>query len=534
MSSTNKDTGLIDMTKTGPLSYRQLQQLNSYSDETPQILGGPSGTRAAAAGVGIVNYDNNPAFIDFGNSRYDSDLVNYDELSQYQDLRGDRQSWYTKIGAGLAKGVILAGTTFLNGTIGLVIGAAEAIARGDRSGLWDDVFSRALQSVNEWAEQVMPNYYSYNERNSPWYENIFTANFLGDKFIKNLGFSIGALYSGGVWSAGLKATKLPQLLGAITKSSKAPAAVSTLVGATISAVNEGRIEALNNSKDWQDLKLQELDDKWRENLNVKYAPEVESLRDEYQAAMEEYKASKGQILQRIGTADNSPLVDPAYQEYQRKIEALDAKRMALEARMNNEWENRDSDEGYRKVVSKIEEDRLKMGNTDMLLNLPILTASNLVQFTKFYANGFNTARKAGVTTVKGGIEDGARYVGKTFSKGKAALKAIQGAAAEVTEEFSQKVASLAAGNYYSIDVDNFYKSQIDPDAEQETLSWIRSFATGINDAVNDGSTWEELCTAALTGLLGVPTFRSMKNAAGSRQFPITIQGGAFNEVKEYK
>lgn len=128
----------------------------------------------------------------------------------------------------------------------------------------------------------------------------FTANFIGDKFIKNLGFSVGALYSGGVTSAGLKLTKLPQLIGAITKNSKAPAAVSTLVGATTSAVNEGRIEALNNSKDWQNLKIQELDDAWREQLNSKYTPQIEDIKAEYQAALDEYEATKGK-LQRVGT-----------------------------------------------------------------------------------------------------------------------------------------------------------------------------------------------------------------------------------------
>lgn len=533
MASTKKDTGLIDMTKTGPLSYRQLQQLNSYSDETPQILGGPSGTRAAAAGVGIVNYDNNPAFADFGNSRYDSDLVNYDELSQYQDLRGDRQPWYAQIGAGLAKGVILVGTTFLDGTVGLVLGIGESIRRGDLSGLWDNDFSRAMQAVNEWSEEVMPNYYSYNERNSPWYEKIFTANFLGDKFIKNLGFAVGALYSGGVTSAGLKLTKVPQLIGAITKSTKAPAAVTTLIGATTSAVNEGRIEALNNSKDWQDLKIQELDDKWRERLNNKYAPQMEALSDEYQAAMEEYEATKGQSLQRVGTGDNFQLTDPAYQRYQMKIAALDAQRNALESSMSSEWDNRDSNEDYRKIVGKIEEDRLKMGNTDMLMNLPILTASNIVQFTKFYANGFNTARRAGVRTIEGAAEGTARYAGKTFSKGEAALKVGQGALAEGTEEISQKAAGLVAGDYYSTDVNNFYKSQIDPDAEQETLSWVKSFANGINETVNDGSSWEEFFIGALTGLMGVPTFRSMRNSDGSFRSPVVLQGGAINEVREY-
>lgn len=525
----------IDLTKTGPLSYRELRSLNNAFPEESEMNAmhsdAPAGASVVLGRAGKVNYTEQPTGL--GDSMYDPGVANQEQVENLQDYRAEAQPWYAQIGAGLAKGAILAGTTFLDGTIGLLVGAGEAINRKDISGLWDNDFSRAMQAVNEWSEEVMPNYYSYNEQNSPWYENIFTANFIGDKLIKNLGFSVGALYSGGVTSAGLKLTKLPQLIGAITKSAKAPATVSTLVGATVSAVNEGRIEALNNSKDWQNLKIQELDDNWRQRLDAKYAPDIEALKGEYQAALKEYEATKGN-LQRVGTGDNLAFVDPAAQRYQAKVAALDARSTALKNRMDAEWNNRGSDATYMRVMGKIEEDRLKMGNTDMLLNLPILTASNIVQFTKFYANGFNTARRAGVRTVSDAAEGTARYAGKSFSKGKAALKVTQGALAEGTEEISQKAASLVAGDYYSTDVNNFYKSKVDPDAEQETLSWMKSFASGINETVNDGSSWEEFFIGSLTGLMGVPSFRSMRNADGSLRSPVTLQGGAINEIRDYR
>lgn len=105
----------------------------------------------------------------------------------------------------------------------------------------------------------MPNYYTEAEQNQPWYENIFTANFLGDKFIKNLGFTVGAFYSGGLEAgllrgAGRLAMGTAKNLGAsintIKNISKASSMVASTAGALTSAVNEGRIEALNNSKDW--------------------------------------------------------------------------------------------------------------------------------------------------------------------------------------------------------------------------------------------------------------------------------------------
>lgn len=525
--------GYIDLTETGPLSYRELQGLNSglpKESTVNSMIPDNLGALAAFQRAGKVNFTPEPTGL--GESIYDPGVATQEQIENLQDYRAEAQPWYAQIGAGLAKGVVLAGTTFLDGTIGLLVGGAEALSRGGISGLWDNDFSRAMQAVNEWSEEAMPNYYSYDEQNSPWYENIFTANFIGDKFIKNLGFSVGALYSGGVTSAGLKLTKLPQLIGAITKSSKAPAAVSTLVGATTSAVNEGRIEALNNSKDWQNLKIQELDDAWREQLNSKYTPQIEDIKAEYQAALDEYEATKGK-LQRVGTGDSMGFVDPAAQKYQARVALLDKRREAIQSMMDAEWENRNSDETYRQVMGKIEEDRLKMGNTDMLLNLPILTASNIVQFTKFYSNGFNTARRAGVRTVEDAASGAARYAGESFSKGKAAWRVTKGALSEGTEEISQKAASLVAGDYYSTDVNNFYKSQIDKDAEQETLSWVKSFASGINETVNDASSWEEFFIGALTGVLGVPSFRSVRGADGSLRLPVELQGGAINEIREY-
>ena len=95
----------------------------------------------------------------------------------------------------------------------------------------------------------------------PGYEHR-NANWIGDKFLKNVGFSVGALASGGVWTKGLTlGGKLLKSIGLVSQASKAPAAVKTLVGAGISAVNEGSIEALNNSTEWYEGHKADLDNR---------------------------------------------------------------------------------------------------------------------------------------------------------------------------------------------------------------------------------------------------------------------------------
>lgn len=473
----------IDITKSGPMTFRDLQKANQepYTNLSPefQLFSMNVGANTAptslydarAHGEQLVTTSLGKTNTPWGKSRFDNPTATEAQFQELEDIRANNQPWYAQIGAGLAKGVVLANTTFLDGTLGLLFGAGTAIKENRWSGLWDNDFSKAMQAVNEWSEQVLPNYYTQAEQEHPW-EHIFSANFLGDKFIKNLGFTVGAFYGGNITSAGLKATKLPQLIGAITKSSKAPKMVTSAVGATISAVNEGRIEALNNSKDWFELQKAQLDNKHNAMLKV--------LKDQY-AGTEMYN----QLLKQ----ENA---------------------------------------NYEATMGKLTEDRLKMGNADLLMNLPILMASNLIQFGKMYANGFKTARKT--TNIVG--KAGEYATGRTTGKGivKAALSPIS----EGLEEISQSAASRISGNYYEDDVNNFYKAKIDPQAEQETLSWMKSFAQGINETVNDGSAWEEFFIGTLTGALGMPKFRGIRSSEGRLQSPITLEEGAIGKFREYR
>lgn len=477
----------IDITKTGPVGYKSLQaQNNAQFDDIDKFIN-ESQSRILSRASQSDPYRDIQQMVEsplartntpWGESIWDNKTANQADFENLGDVRAENQPWYAKIGAGLAKGVILAGTTFLDGTIGLVLGAITKAHENRWSGLWDNDFSKFMQTVNEASEQSLPNYYSTQETEEPWYENVFTANFLGDKFIKNLGFTVGAFYSGNVFSAALKATKIPQLMGTLAKAAKfagaseVPKMVLSGAGAAMSAVNEGRIEALNNSKQWFEDNKRVLD--------VEHLQRVQAIKDQYG-----------------DTAEASILIQ-------------------------------DEIGAYNEALGKLTEDRLKMGNMDLLFNIPILTASNLFQFAKLYANGFKSSRRA-VNILK---RDG--KFGAATTKLGATAAITRGALSEGTEEITQGMASNIAGHYYTTDVNNFYKAKTDRKAEQETLDWAKSFAHGINETVNDGSAWEEFAIGAITGALGMPSFRSIKSESGSLQSPITLKEGAINEWREYK
>ena len=570
-----------DIRKIGPLKYKQLQEANrgNYSseaawnikkirDEHP-IVSAYDPDWMTEKQVQSSLYRNSGGKDYWGKSMFDDPNADINEFSRLGDIRAENQPWYAQLGAGLGKMTVLAGTTFVEGTLGLLWGAGTAIAEGRWSGIWDNEVTRAMQAINEASEEWMPNYYTEAEQTGPWYKQLGTMNFWADKFIKNLGFSIGAAY--GV--AALKIPKLVSLLGAGAKTTKA---TTLLTSGFVSAVSEGSIEAVNNTNDWEKLKVQELDDDYRANIDRRFAPQETALAQEYQKAYEEYHATKGQLVKR-GTGDMASYVDPAAEKYEQKVAAIDAKRAKLEMAKQLAFENRHSDEIYTSARDKISEDKEHMGNMDLLANIPILTISNIAELGKFYARGLNTARRSGVKVVEEGAEGvreattktatrtsaaaatelehtaekeagkaavrGAsraggkampKFEGKKMSKGRLTYNITKGALAEGTEEISQKAASVITGDYYSTDVNNFYKSKLDPDAEKETLSWMKSIMRGMNKTVNDSSSWEEFFIGALTGAVGVPMFRSTRAADGSKRSPITVEGGAINHYLDAK
>ncbi len=446
-----------------------------------------------------------------GESMFDEPVMWNASDTSIQNTRAENQPWYAKVSAGVSKGAILALTTFLDGTVGLLTGAAQMIenASGGKqkeetesdyanrifSGLYNNPFSQALQAVNDWSEEVMPNYYSTYEEEAPWYSNILSANFIGDKFLKNLGFTVGAFYSGKLLTAPLKwaSTGIQKLATtsklmkegksfksamditerALTRYGQAPnGIIASHTGSFISALNEGRIEALNNSTDWLEQNKRALD--------AEHWARLQNIREQYGEDTEQGKY----LIQK----------------------ELDA---------------------YNQTLAALSSDAARVGNVDLLLNLPILHASNMLQFGRLYAKGFkDNVRALSVSRLADGT------YGKMGRSGmiKAALKPI---ISEGSEEALQQAASDMPSDYYAKDIQNFYKYKTNRKAEVEELNMIQSAASTLADTFTRGDTWEQFFIGGLTGAMGMPMFRSAKTSEGKWRSPITIEGGSRTEVKEY-
>lgn len=486
----------IDITKAGPQNYRQLQNANNELYSTPAI--DEFRKNYIPIGRNMDPYVNatqeirlpNTGNTSWGESVYDKPNTTIDALQHIGDLRAEEQSAAAKLSAGVAKGGILAATTFLNGTVGLIAGLGEWAMTGKVSKVWDNDFSRLMDDITEKSEQILPNYYSDKELNSPWYTNIFTANFLGDKFLKNLGFTIGAYYSGSVYTKGLGA-----LLKGLNASAKTAVITNTGVGSLISAVNEGSIEGLKAADEFYN----------------EHAPKIQQhLKEKLALAKETYEANKGKTMIRVGET----LMDAAYYNYQQTVQQ--------------------EQQLYEKAMAKLEEDRAKVGNTTLLLNIPILTASNIVQFKNLYSKGFNTASKNTPNLV------GTRgnWSAKNLSKAAKTATILKGGIAEGSEEMAQRNASDTQKSYYAQDFNNYYRALHGLEAEDETLDWMKTAGSVMAKNFTDNganAAWEEFTIGALTGLLGMPRFRSIRNSETKKlQSPIVLEENFISKWKELR
>lgn len=527
MSSKNNT---IDITKSGPMTFRQLQNANNdpFAGIRPQPVSQFDINRQAEQEVSSPLAGTTTPW---GQSMWDSNSASEEDFQHLGDIRANNQPWYAQAAAGLTKGLITAGTTFISGIAGIPYGIVSAVHNKEFSKLWDNDVTNLAAAINEEAEEVLPNYYTERQQEGPWYsaDNIFSANFLFDKVIKNVGFTVGAAYSGGIytklingiakgvgglyaWAKTGKDIKQAMELGARAMSmSNAARVTKQLVGAGFSAMGEGAIEAINNSKEYVNIGRQKVDALTAENLNN---------------ALREFVSNGGQV-----DAEGNPVLDGSQNS------------LAFQKKLQQIYNARDA------AYKEIENTRTKMGDADFKANIPLLTMGNLLTFGKMFAGGYKAARRTSKVTTRATKEamEAAKAEGKDAVKRlenvvkKAKKTGYQGLTEEEkalveegtshilgdkmyaftmaareplkegNEEMSQSAAAKSAENYYGSRVDAVYDAALDPNSRTQVLSGWQAAIQGFKEVYGDINNYEEGFIGALTGMFGSPTFGKSNN-----------------------
>ena len=492
----------LDITRTGLQDWRTIKAQNDdrfdedYLKRREQARRYRESIKTSSGNFGKTAAQNPEMFTtgspvqanpEYGKSRYDAPDATLDQYLNTQDYRGTYQSGAEQLLNGVLKGAITTGTTFVNTLAGIPIGMLEATAQGDISKLWDNEITNLMSNIDDWAEKELPNYYTREELDSPWYTNVFTANFLGDKLIKNFGFTFGA------GAAGKVISKVPKLLpkmitkAAVTagKVEKDVAAIGRAANAFstsfVSAVGEGSIEALNATKEWSAAMTNQ--------INQEQAVKLQALQQEYEANL-------NAILQQYGNTEIGQAMVMSYQqEIQQKAQAIE-----------NETNQK---------MAQVASQRAQLGNAVLGFNLPILTLGNLLTLGKVYAKGYTAEMSSIDRHIKFHPEDLANagktvpvknILGKTkdvvkqaftndITLGKNVTKAVANAGWEGVEEMLQAWASNAGKSYNT----DYYNQSVDPDYTDKTANMWKSLGDSFIDTFGNIDNWEEFAIGMLSG-----------------------------------
>lgn len=221
----------------------------------------------------VPSYSANPGrIIDRYNKRYDPTIGDLTEMSA-EDLnyeRAELQSGFNRLGNALVNNAVIAGTTAISGTIGLLYGAVDALANAELSRLYDNPVNREMLEWQEAAAQAAPNYYKKGYEESSIWKKLGTSMFWAD-LIKNLGYTEGMMIPG---------------MGVSSALSKAPAAIQMIGSSLAGAISEASIEALQAKKDRRNLDDQMMLPVYREAYrNARTDEERAELEDAFAESM---------------------------------------------------------------------------------------------------------------------------------------------------------------------------------------------------------------------------------------------------------
>lgn len=489
------------------IGTRGLKGLNKSNDipvlSVGQLL--QAGNRASLETHPIEYLGNEFEGMGIGSSTYDKAASSVQQLEEIGDVRAQEQSGLIQLANGILKGTAIAGTTFLDGTVGalfgLVQGGAALFDDDQRTGFWENMFnndfSKALREGNRALEEILPNYRSRDEIENPWaLRNVFSMNTFADDFLKNMGFTVGAFYSGNAFLGGLKALKAAKWMS--------NTAAKTW-GSIVSGFNEGRIEAGNLYDDMVKADTQ--------NLEREYKPLFDS------------------IMAEEDTLVYNPETGVAESSKQRKLQLL-------QERLNA-------------AKKDIEDRATRAGIADMVLNTIYLPFNDMYMYGKLYGRGFKpkadlrgnitkgideaAKREAKKTLGDRIVREGREFITNPVSRKKAVARGLGMGLTEGAEEMNQAMFSTFTTSMNTPDSpDAYYKALTDPNYEVKTKDFMTSMVEAFQDSWLNPDTYKEGAVGFLTGIIGMPTFGKVNNSDHNtylgRGKTVGLSGGIFGEM----
>lgn len=211
---------------------------------------------------------NSGTYFGASSSRWDKNLPSVDQLMAEgltaDQARGEEQTVFNRIGNALINNAVIAGTTAISGSLGVIWGALDAISNQELNKLYDNAVNRKMLEWQESAAQAAPNYYTKDYSESSIWKKLGTSVFWAD-LIKNLGFTEGMLIPG---------------MGVSSALSKAPLAAQLIGSSVAGALSEASTEALQVKQNKLNLENTQIADEYNKAILAAKSPEEKALIDQ--------------------------------------------------------------------------------------------------------------------------------------------------------------------------------------------------------------------------------------------------------------
>lgn len=500
----------INIQKEKPIEPISLGSLGlSYSGRTPDFYN---------IGKDIPYYSSTG---NLGTSKFDkTDRLTLEDISDVENMRAENQHWSSKWLSGLGKLGVLTTTTVVDNFLGTLAGivnvANEALSGNIESGsealnaFVDNPVSRGLQEINNWSEEAMPNYRTTEERDRSWWQNLGTANFWADGFLKNSGYFIGAYLSGAATSKmltkAMQVDKMKQAFKGVTNT-KGEALKTTsdilrayktgdaimdgkvitdnlvsaakkvqrrdittrMMSAVAGSMGESRMEAINNSKDTYDSLYEELETARQRDLS-----NIDTI------LYEENPEWFGFYLDDFGNAKRTLISQEGLKQKEALIKSVS--------------------DYYDKEVAKLANEKISISNRAFLYNLAVTSLDNLWQFGEAFSGGFKQSKK--LATVK-------KLANGMYTKSNADVYSALGDIGtsmvfEGGQEMVQEGINKAGERWASNHLNDYYGNALNPDALEAVDSYFGTLLEATKDTFTNVDDWENFFLGAITSLIPLP------------------------------
>ena len=375
-------------------------------------------------------------------------------IPNYEDAAAQGQSRVDKMINGVGKGLLLTGTTFLQSTAGLLYGAEEWAKTGSFSSVYNNSLTKWIDEVNKKAEDSLPNYYTNKERDAHWYspDKIFTANFLWDGIVKNMGFSLGSMAAANVWGVALRMIPLTSKLFSMGKAAE-----------TLAATEEGILAA--------------------DKASATYG-KIKSLSDQFLGQYNYLNPGGRAVVSLLGTHGEA-----SFEAYNNMNEFRNQK-------INEYKQTHEGQEPLGIDLEKIDEASKSVGLASHVLNMALLTGTQYIQLPKILGSSYKADKyivNSFVKETEGIVKEGEKFVIKQpKNKLLASIKNIAPytfSASEGFEEGAQYAIQKGSQDYY----DKQYRNK--------NTDFIESVVEGVKQTLGTDEGMENILMGGLSGAL---------------------------------